>query len=198
MKLQYYEYQNLPIVIIDNYYSEKAYNNILQELNFLQNQLLDPSVEIASYDNEGNSNKKNKSIFLDDVYKDRSISHILTENRKLFSNEMCNILTEKNIFFRYCDILDSDSTLVSYYEDQDYYKPHFDHATISALSWFYNEPRGFTGGDLKIEDSFLIECVKNRIAIFPSILQHSVTTVTNNKKGMGRFTISQFACVNLN
>ena len=197
MKLQYYEHRGYPIVIIDDYYSNEAYENILKELNFLLPNLLDPCVELASYDNQGNSNKKNKSIFLDDVYKDRTVSSILTENRKLFSDEIRDMLLETNMFFRYWDILDSDSTLVSYYEHQDYYKPHMDHATVSALSWFYNDPKGFSGGDLIIENNFIVECVKNRIAIFPSILEHSVTEVLNAKKGMGRFTISQFACVNL-
>ena len=45
----------------------------------------------------------------------------------------------------------------------------------------------FEGGNL-IFDNNIIECVANRIVLFPSILMHEVDKI----KGTGRFSITHF------
>ena len=70
----------------------------------------------------------------------------------------------------------------------DHYKKHIDSTTITAISYFHDIPKTFTGGDLVIESRLHIPCLNNSLVIFPSILWHEVTPV----EGTGRYAMSQF------
>ena len=200
MKYELYKVENLPVVVIDNYYSERVYEKIWQELSFLNNEpekLLLPENTGSAYTTNENGqkifSKKNKGIFLDEVYIDRSISNILVANRKIF--DVAEKLIDVDIFFRYVKESTRDKTLVQYYEDSDYYGYHCDKSVMTAITWFYKTPKMFTGGELVFENGPKIECNFNRFVIFPSILRHSVnkTCVPNNLLGenYGRYSISQ-------
>ena len=211
MKFSYNEVNQLPFVIVDDFYDNRQQSVIMQELLFLNNdsrKLLDPKDTGSAWTADENAEdgkvylKKNKAIHLDDVYLgNRNISNILTENRKIFSDEVCDEIIKNHTMFRYLRYANRDTTLVSYYENSDYYLPHRDDSTLTALTWFYKEPKSFFGGDLILEESVKINCVNNRCVIFPSIMLHSVTEIQldNNKKNTnnGRFTISQFVSYNL-
>ena len=197
IQLQGYNCNGLPIAILDNFYNENEYNSILNELIHLTPSLIEPVPELAGYHADGSPKKKNLSMFIDHIYgENRSQSAILTSNRKIFSKELVDKLIDFNIFFKYLRIVDTDSTLISYYTDEGKYDKHFDMSLITAVSWFYKEPKSFTGGDLVIEDQVKIECIKNRVVIFPSILEHMVETVKSMQDNMGRYTVSQFATKN--
>ena len=89
------------------------------------------------------------------------------------------------------------SSLVSYYEDSDYYLPHSDHAWCTALTWFYVEPKKFKGGVLSFSDYNIdIEPELNKTIIFPSQVNHAVSPVKiqdkDKGKGLGRFVMSTF------
>jgi hypothetical protein len=200
MKHEMYRVKNLPVITIDNYYSERVCEKVWQELCFLNNEpekLMSPQNTGSAFTtNENNQKiffKKNKGIFLDEVYIDRSISNILVANRKIFDD--AEKLIDIDIFFRYIKESTKDKTLVQYYEDSDYYEYHSDIAVITAITWFYKTPKTFTGGELIFEDGPSIECNFNRTVIFPSILRHSVnqTCVPNNLvgKNFGRYSITQ-------
>ena len=86
--------------------------------------------------------------------------------------------------------------LVNYYEDEDYYQPHSDDATITAITFFYKTPKYFDGGDLILEEKLNVECVSNRCVIFPSITLHAVSKIKLDQSqqllNYGRFSITQF------
>ena len=123
------------------------------------------------------------------------MSNILRENRKLWQSETVGELTKIHPFFRYLSQCNRDTTLVSYYEDSDYYLPHLDTAVVTVVSWFYKRPKKFSGGNLTIEKELTIDCEYNRTVIFPSILYHEVATVLIDEdyrnKNYGRYTITQ-------
>lgn len=205
MIFSYHEVNNLPVMVIDKFYDKIAEEKIMQELLFLTNderKLKDPPNSGSAWDPDDSLPggkrylKSNKAHSLDSIYMDRDVSNILVENRKLFSEEITKELMKAHPIFRYVKYANQDATLVSYYEDQDYYLPHRDDATITALTWFYQSPKSFVGGDLLLEESLEVECKSNRCIIFPSITLHSVNKIEidQNKKGMnyGRFAISQF------
>ena len=48
---------------------------------------------------------------------------------------------------------DFDTSIISYYEDNDYYEPHHDKFMWTSLTWFYREPKKFTGGKFSINTS---------------------------------------------
>ncbi len=200
-----HEVNQLPVAIIDKFYNKDVEEKIMQELLFLTNderKLKDPKNSGSAWNADETAPggkkylKKNKAHSLDTIYLDRSASNILTENRKLFSEEVVQELINFHTIFRYVKYVNTDATLVSYYENSDYYLPHRDDATMTAITWFYQKPKSFLGGNLRLEESLEIECIHNRCVIFPSIALHSVNeiTVESEKVGLnyGRFAISQF------
>ena len=205
MIFSYHEVNKIPVMVIDGFFSKSVEERIMQELLFLNNdprKLRDPEESGSAWDPDPNAKdgkrylKKNKAHSLDAIYYDRSASNILLENRKLWSDEITTELMQAHPIFRYVKYANLDATLVSYYENSDYYLPHRDDATITALTWFYKKPKAFTGGELVLEESLEIECTSNRCVVFPSIALHSVKEIAlapdNVGKDYGRFTISQF------
>ena len=84
---------------------------------------------------------------------------------------------------------------MNYYEDKDEYKKHTDQGIITCVSFFYQEPKKFQGGDLVIGNTS-IECKNNRLVLFPSILYHEVEKVNLKEsymgRNLGRFSITHF------
>lgn len=205
MIFSYQEVNKLPIIVIDNFYDAIAEEKIMQELLFLNNdldKLKHPAETGSAWDADESSPdgkkylKQNKAHSLDNIYRDRNISNILKENRKLFSESVTDSLIDMHPLFRHVKYANRDATLVSYYENSDYYLPHRDDATITAITWFYKNPKSFSGGNLIIENTISIECMTNRCVIFPSITTHSVDEIKINPSrqnlNFGRFAISQF------
>lgn len=190
----------LPIVIFDDYYSEKQTKLITREIDFLSgnNKLLGPSQtgSAARPTEDGIKLKKqNKGLFLDEAYFDRNISDILNINRKIFDLEIVNNLIEISPVFRWLKEVNYDSTLLSYYEDSDYYESHVDSCVLTVLSYFFDTPKKFTGGDITFEGEVTIPCEFNRTIIFPSILMHEVSPIEIpdefKNKNYGRYAITQ-------
>lgn len=200
MNIQYHEVKKLPVVVIDDFYDEIAQEKIMQELLFLNNddrKLAD--AEMTSAATEQHTRKilrQGKSVFLNNVFVNNEYSNILTESSmKLFNQNFINILTKKHKFFSYFFVINVYSTLVGYYEQSDYYKSHNDNAIMTAIVWFYKNPKSFSGGNLIIEKELEINCEKNRMIIFPSILEHEVTEInmkTSSRDNYGRFSTTHF------
>jgi Rps23 Pro-64 3,4-dihydroxylase Tpa1-like proline 4-hydroxylase len=189
-------FEPFPYLKIKNYYTEKENELIWEELKFLTHKSkLEPPQKT------GQNNpimKKNEGVFLDNVYTDRHYSNILNINRKTFSSCIMKEYSNLHFLHEIVNNINSDTTLLSYYENKGYYKPHSDKACITALTWFYKEPKQFTGGDL-IFSSFneKIEIENNMFIMFPSIIKHEVTDIVMDKSlsdfsGNGRYCISQF------
>ena len=204
MKFSYYE-SPAPHFIIDDFYSDGELSDIWKELSFLTNSrtLLSPDETFSAKDGVGNIIKKNSGTFLDSIF-DRKISHILTYNRKMFSYELVKEAISKHFIFRYLTLPLKDVTLLSYYQDSDYYEPHIDNATLSACTWLYKEPKQFTGGDFILaEHNYRIPIKNNRTILFPSVFKHAVDAIQMNNKddppfsGNGRYVISSFITTTL-
>lgn len=201
MQIENYLVNSLPVVVIDDFYDSEAIKKIWHEIQFysLGNPWLDPSNtgSATSVQSDGTQQylKKNKGLFLDEIYLNRDISQILIENRKIFSLHITKKLIDINVIFKHITNCTRDCTLLSYYEDSDYYKPHTDSAAITVVSWFYNSPKKFQGGELIFENDLSIACEFNRTVVFPSILMHAVSPISmqefDRMKNFGRYTITQ-------
>jgi len=185
-----------PYLLIRNFYTNEEQALIWQELDFLthKHKLQPPQAT-------GQINammKKNMGVFLDNVYADRSTSNILKVNRKVFSAPVFKAYADLHPLTKCVNVVNSDSTLLSYYESTDHYKPHADQAVVTALSWHFKEPRCFDGGDLVFTDlDETIPVENNMLVMFPSCLRHGVTQVKMKDcvepwKGFGRYCLSSF------
>jgi hypothetical protein len=187
-----------PFLQIENLYDENELKLIWQELDFLNcpNKLQLPEKTGTALNEENIPIKKNKGLFLDEIYSKREISNILTLNRKLFNSEIKDAFSELSFGYQSIKCTNSDSTLISYYENADYYRPHRDIALYTAVTWFFQEPKAFIGGDFYFSDyNMKIEIQNNMMILFPSFVEHSVDEIILKNKslsGYGRYAMTQF------
>ena len=190
-----------PHVIINNYFTQEELKRIWVELQFLTqpHKLQPPEYTGTAWNLDSNGNKilskNNVGLWLDDIYTDRRVSDILKFTRKIFDKNFTEDATKQHWFFNYLAHSNSDNTLLSYYEDGGYYKPHPDVCTITAVTHLFKEPKLFEGGDLSFPRfDYNVGVVNNRTILFPGIIEHEVSNVkvNSNEELSGRFTISQF------
>jgi len=190
----------VPVFIIDDMYTGAELNLIWEELRFLTSpkRLLGAAETKAATDESGKYKKTANGVFLDSFYTDRNYSNILGINRKLFADEIVQHALRLSIFYGLLTQINSDFTLINYYDDNQTYKAHTDITVFTAITMFYQEPVQFAGGDLEFPElSLKVEKRNNRMVMFPGSLQHAVTPVTmqNNHppfSGYGRYAMAQF------
>jgi Rps23 Pro-64 3,4-dihydroxylase Tpa1-like proline 4-hydroxylase len=185
----------VPYLLMEDVYSEEELKLVHQELEFLHPKLQNPEfTESASI--TGDVIKNNTGIFLDSVYLNRNFSDILRINRKFFRQEVFDLAALCHPSLRLIQTSKRDSTLISYYDNGDYYKPHIDSSTISIVGWVYKEPKNFTGGDFFFSDyNIKVEPKNNSFIMFLSCYKHEVDEVImtdSNKYFSGRFSITTF------
>lgn len=202
MDVEYFD-TPVPYAIVRNFFDEKEISDIWKELEFLTNDqtLLPPTATGTATFGGETPKKKNSGVFLDNIYQDRNISHILRHNRKIWNENLVEHLMTKHILFKMLPKCNQDCCLVSYYEDGDHYALHDDAAVFTFLVHLFKEPKQFVGGDLVLHPDKIIENESNRLIVFPSFHQHSVTKLemkSNDKfNGFGRYTITQFVGIKI-
>lgn len=202
-----YYNEPFPYILIDDFYDQSELDLIWEELDYLCNpkRMGRSSVETGAATNvlsDGSvvSIKNTWDMFLDSFFTSRDSSNILEVNRKLLRQIINN---HPHWLFNHVDALNEDTTQILYYENNDEYKPHRDLARLTAITWFYREPKKFTGGNLRFPRFDIeIECKHNRVIVFPGSIHHGVDKVSMEEKDMGkklgRFAMSQFlSCLDI-
>lgn len=196
MKITLYK-EPFHFLILDNVYTEDELKLIWTELDYLYAIrdlfFLSPEKTKSATDSEGNLLKNNFGNFLQGFYVDRKYSHLMTLNQKIYRDDI--IRHPDSWFFN--QEFNAEGTLISYYENGGYYKPHNDNALLTACTWFWKEPKKFTGGNFKFSEYDLQLKIQNNCAvIFPSHIFHEVEPVCISEEyanqGYGRFCMTQF------
>ena len=197
-----YYNEPFPYILIDDFYNQSELDGIWQELDYLchPKRMGRSSIERGSaadvYSDGTRELIKNAwDMFLDSFFISRDSSNILEINRKLINKEMFK--NHPHWLFNHWDALNEDNTQILYYENNDEYKPHRDLARLTGITWFYREPKKFTGGNLRFPwFDMEIECKHNRVIVFPSSIPHGVDKVGMEEndmgKKLGRFAMTQF------
>lgn len=186
-------------VTLENIYDEQELNYLWKEAMFLcdRRKLFDdPKLTGTARDSEGNSLKNNFGFWIND-----EISNYLNllqkpkEELRFKSEELIEQDYTLNLYFK----TTSSSTLMSYYEDNNYYNEHYDNACYTYLFWLCKEPKHFTGGNLYFSDvNEEIKYRNNFAVLFPSWALHAVEKVNfigEKFEGLGRFCFSTFYTV---
>ncbi len=187
-----------PHLIIENFYNRKELELIWEELNFYTK----PNKLLNAEDYGGVVDKTNShALALDDIYhgdKLRTVSNILTVNRKLFNSEILDVFSEVHDCCGIARYANYDITKVRYYHDEEYYDSHTDSPFhFLAFSYFYKEPKKFSGGEIffpKYDYEYV--CNNNSMIIIPGWVEHGVKKVSIRDSdyydGYGRYCISSF------
>ena len=193
-----------PLMVVHDFYNEQELDLIWKELDFYTapNKLLTAKNYggVVGYTNA-------KALMLDQLYKNyedddgtnfRTISNILTINRKLFECGVLDTFSELHGCVSHAKESNWDITKVRYYHDGEYYDPHTDRSTMFlAFSYFFKEPKKFVGGDLEFPKyDFKLPCTNNSMVIFPGWVEHGVRKVkikdSDYYDGWGRYAITSF------
>lgn len=187
-------------LIIEDFFTDLEQQSIWKELEFLTDpkKLLPPDQTDAARTNGSQElRKNNKGLFLDYTYSNRNISSILTCTQKILNEEIISSATACSPFYGILNYINNSTTLVSYYEEGDYYLPHTDRCPVTVLYYFFKEPKKFTGGNLKILGRE-IEIKNNMAVMFFGCFEHEVDKISYSGtpySGDGRYCISQFLSV---
>jgi len=192
-----------PHLIVDNFYDDKELELIWEELKFYTK----PGKLLEAKDFGGVVDKTNShAIALDSVYMNdenrgvnyRNLSNILTVNRKLFTSGVLDVFAKIHECCWIAPMSDFDITKVRYYHDKEYYEAHADISfQFLAFSYFYKEPKKFTGGELFFpRHNYELTCENNSIIILPGWVTHGVKEVKIEDSayydGWGRYAITNF------
>tara|TARA_Y100000780_G_C13583853_1_gene377863 strand:- start:198 stop:776 length:579 start_codon:yes stop_codon:yes gene_type:complete len=188
-------------MVVDDFYTTQEQELVWQELESYKdlfkrdNQPGDAGVAV---DKNGNPLANLKRIYLEELYpENRQDSNILSVYGKVISKEVVENYKNITASARQFERTNRDQTVVSYYENSNNYAEHFDSFMHTVLIWFYKEPKRFEGGNLTFPESTeTVECIHNRMIIFPSYYLHEVDKVKIKKKyrnkGLGRYCITHF------
>ena len=203
MKVELYDkpYQ-FPYLVIDDYYDKEELIKIWYELGYLKDKLVSPKESGSAYNKDSKGKieylKTNTCLYIDQVIEyslikeyNRKTFGIMNDIRDQQKNHSTSTWFFKNLKTNF------DTTLVSYYENSEYYKAHYDNALVTVLTWLYFNPKKFKGGNLTFTDyDITIECINNRTIMFPSIIRHEVDSIIMREedcnKGLGRWCLTQF------
>lgn len=184
--------------IFRNIFDDNELDYLWKEVLFLcdNDKLQNPgNTGSASFDN-GILKKNNVGLWLDDLYNKNNFSNYLKIYKKSLQNihQFKNSDYTLNLYFH----TTRDSTLMSYYEDDDYYHPHHDVSAYTYVFWLFKEPKKFLGGDLMFNDvNCKLQVNSNMAVLFPSWAIHSVDKITmmpgiKPYNAFGRFSFSTF------
>ena len=204
-KLDVYVYDNpFPHIICKDFYNPEELKLIWEELNFYTK----PGKLLEAKDYGGVVGYTNaKALMLDSVYRNysdndgvnyRILSNILTVNRKLFASGILDTFATIHDCCSIANQSNSDTTKIRYYHDGEGYDPHTDKGfQFLAFSYFYKEPKKFTGGQLYFPKyNYEIPCDNNSMIIFPGWVEHGVREVSIENSdyydGWGRYAITSF------
>ena len=191
-----------PHFIIKSFYNEEELDLIWEELNFYTK----PGKFLPPKDYGGIEGFTDaKALCLDNVYSAggkevdyRKLSNILTTNRKIFDSSILTPFSEIHDCCSLAKVANYDVTKVRYYHDGDSYDPHTDTSVMFlGFSYFYKEPKRFTGGELFFPKyDYELTCENNSLIIFPGWVEHGVKKVSMKDSdyydGYGRYCISSF------
>ena len=181
----------LKITEIDDVFSDR----IAQEF-FSYKHLLEAPEDTGSARGQDNLVlKENSGIFLNKLYTDMGIFGspsfmLLDEVLKI----CLNLSFSFNSSMNYIKNVSNVTFLLSGYKNNDYYLPHDDSCTLTALFWVTE--KNYKGGDFTFTDfNHTITPEKNTGIIFPSHYRHEVDTVISDSEDFVRVCESAFlAC----
>ncbi len=190
-----------PFLIVDDWYSKQEEKNVWKELEFYTSNESELYRAETSWVAKDKDKPKGFSyrIYPDLYYvgKHRNVSNIFKYLYKQQQKEFHKLIKEAMPHGRQFQCTNGTSSLISYYDYNDYYDSHFDVFNFTCLIWFNKTPKLYTGGDFYFPESdTTIESKHNRMCIFPSYYLHQVKPIIFNNKpkelGYGRYTITHF------
>lgn len=192
----------VPLMIVKNFYLPEELDLIWKELEFLNH----PRKSLSSIETGSNGLDpisklpltNSNSFHLSEIYKDENVSDILNLNKKIFDIGFVNAFCSLSPLLGHYRFARKTYTKIKYYDIGEYYRGHHDDSRFTVCTYFFKEPKSFTGGDLHFDEYNLTIPIENNMAVFfvGSVI-HSSTEITKKHdndlpKGLGKYVMNQF------
>ena len=194
-------------IVIDNFYTESQLDDIFKELAWITKPqiLVGESSLATAEDGSGNFLASKKGIFIDKIIQYWRHSALMSYPMdNMNTQEFRNKIVSYNSLYKILFSCNRRDHLLSYYQNNDFYKAHTDASVFTILNYFYKEPKQFSGGEIILR-SFTstkeaeIEIKNNRIVIIPGCTEHEVKAITSNLtdnySGNGRYCVAMFLTI---
>lgn len=189
--------------VLDNFYTKDEIDRIWQEIKYLDSNTYGwsyPNKTMNAVNDTGDvllqgARQFGLSAIFDD-YQHIPItikSNIYTLGKKIVKWQ--NYLKNKHDVYLNIENVDNHTTFINYFfKDDGVYKLHHDNSIYTMLSYFYEEPRNFTGGNFVVEDREY-EIFNGFTIILPGWLKHGTTPVKmidKSRAKSGRYSVAHF------
>lgn len=194
-----------PHIIINDLLDAETIPEVIEEIKQIIKNNPTGTNTGSSLDSYGVSNKRGAGVFVDDLFVSdaRSKSKILTEFNKVFCQEIktaSNKIGEKDQLYNIYSVTNVDWTLLQWYGDGDYYKPHTDRSIFTVITLLQLKKRKkYKGGELNFCNyNYTINLKHNQTVIFPSLVEHQVFPVKLDSNDItdSRVTVTKFVHFN--
>ena len=179
VRFEYKSINGLNFIQIYNVFNAQQIERVWSTYSFLKDSFLDPEHTGSATHNDGTFKKRNKGIFLTDVH---PTPLLCDEIRKVIFSGVYSVSDQFAVdsVYNSASITNWDSQLMQYYlKNGDEYEAHCDTSLFTALMFFNQEPKNFTGGDITFPEFNVTVPFKNNCGIiFPGKAQHKVKPVT--------------------
>jgi hypothetical protein len=170
-------------LVIKETFKEKELSNILNEIKPFTEKSQEPD-----------------GVWLLDVYKDLEMS--ATHNNSMetfFSPEVVESLFSVNSMYGLYDSVNNHSTQIKYFGDGQSSLLHYDSAAFTIMTFLFNDPKGFDGGDVTLQIggdvAYEQEIENNMSIIFPSCYYVGLSEVSTKNKDVdnsGLYVITSY------
>ena len=178
----------VPHIVVDNFLGSKTNQKLLGMIATIQDRLIDAEIIDHGVRRTDSGFRKNLNLWLDTFDNDTlGIMSIFTAG--FFNPQIEQAVAHIPELNHISEIQTRTHNMVlSRYSSTDFYKWHTDGGGHVTWNYFcYQTPKQFAGGDFELSNGLYqqdraetttIECLNDRLVIFPAKYQHCVTPVT--------------------
>ena len=139
--------KQVPFIVKENFLSDDEFRLVTEESQRLMMYLIDGKFSRPAKNKDGKILKQNKGLSYDDHYESAAESSDTVKilKRKLFDENLFSEFEDQTLV-DLSQTIDWAGMMMSYYENEDHYKRHFDASFITGLLWIDVKPRKYMGG----------------------------------------------------
>mgnify|MGYP006275353263 CR=1 FL=1 len=178
MRSELVETNNGSVIILDDVYTQDAYNIILsQVLNLIHQEKINAHDEIGTAIGDSQYLSHRKGLAIDGCFTENRHDFLYFVEQFKTIRKVISDIKSLPFIFRGLEKTNYDESLLGVYGKNDVYHVHNDSSVYTSVYFLYDEKK-FQGGDLIFDEMNLkVDFIKNRLVIFPSWTYHSVTEV---------------------
>jgi len=188
MKINYFN-SPVPHLVVDGFLGARTNQDLLGMIATVEDRMIDAEIIDHGVRRTDHGFRQNLNLWLDTFDTDTlGIMSIFTE--KFFDTRVLEAVNNCPELNHATNTQSRNHNMVlSRFHTHDFYKWHTDGGGHATWNYFcYREPRQFKGGDFELSnalyqeprsDTKIIECVNDRLIIFPAKYQHQVIPVVS-------------------